>query len=192
MIAGRITTSSPAHLIIDHFHFGFKEYIMDEKKGFWFELLKWAMPSGALIIATTIIDCNSRQRDENLAEFKSYEKFVDLLIANNDSTGVKKQLVKYYTRFSPTEKLKNDWIAYGKEIDAEYATKEDTLKNTVQKIASLETHAAKDTAQLKVLMNKRDAITRQLHSSNVRIPVQNIEPVFNPVNQMEPTEQKKK
>ena len=66
---------------------------MDEKKSFWFEMLKWALPSGAIVIASTIIDCNSKQRDENLAEFQAYEKFVDLLIANNDSTGVKQNLV---------------------------------------------------------------------------------------------------
>ena len=52
-----------------------------EKNSWLFDLLKWALPSGAIVIATTIVDCNSRLRDEKLAEFKSFDKFVDLLVA---------------------------------------------------------------------------------------------------------------
>ena len=40
------------------------------------------------MIATTIVDCNSRLRDEKLAEFKSFDKFVDLLVAKERGVGV--------------------------------------------------------------------------------------------------------
>lgn len=84
------------------------------------ELFKWLIGSVALVLITTIIDFSFKDRTAGLAEMLQYDKYVTELIVLNKDPGQKRMLAQFFSNVTASEKLKDGWQDYFKEIDKEY------------------------------------------------------------------------
>jgi len=93
-----------------------------EKYKYKVELFKWLIGSVALVIMTTIIDWGFKDRAAGLQEIQQYDKYATELIVLNNDPVKKRMLAQFFSKVTPSEKLRGGWGSYYKEVDAEYNT----------------------------------------------------------------------
>ena len=91
-----------------------------EKYKYKVELFKWLIGSIALVIMTTIIDWGFKDRAAGLQEIEQYDKYATELIVLNNDPVKKRMLAQFFSKVTPSEKLRDGWEKYYKEVDAEY------------------------------------------------------------------------
>ncbi len=91
-----------------------------EKYKFRIEVIKWFIGSVALVLVTTIIDWGFRDRTAGLQEVQQYDKYVTDLIVLNKDLGQKRMLAQFFSNVTPSNKLKDGWKDYYKEVNKEY------------------------------------------------------------------------
>lgn len=91
-----------------------------EKYKLKIDLFKWFVGSVALVLITTIIDWGFRDRAAGLQEVQQYDKYVTDLIVLNKDPGQKRMLAQFFSNVTPSNKLKDGWKDYYKEVDKEY------------------------------------------------------------------------
>ncbi|MDB5149583.1 MAG: hypothetical protein JWQ57_3603 [Mucilaginibacter sp.] len=91
-----------------------------EKYKLKIDLFKWFVGSVALVLVTTIIDWGFRDRAAGLQEVQQYDKYVTDLIVLNKDPGQKRMLAQFFSNVTPSNKLKDGWKDYYKEVDKEY------------------------------------------------------------------------
>jgi len=93
------------------------------------ELFKWFIGSVALVIMTAIIDWGFKDREAGMQEIQQYDKYATELIVLNNDPVKKRMLAQFFSKVTPSEKLREGWELYYKEVDAEY--KEFLKKDTI-------------------------------------------------------------
>ena len=91
-----------------------------EKYKYNVELAKWLISSVVLVVMTTIIDWGFRDRAAGLQEIQQYDKYATELIILNDNPKNKRMLAQYFSYVIPSEKLREGWKQYYKEVNDEY------------------------------------------------------------------------
>lgn len=91
-----------------------------EKYKYKVELFKWLIGSVALVIMTTIIDWGFKDRAAGLQELEQYDKYATELIVLNNDPVKKRMLAQFFSKVTPSEKLRDGWEKYYKEVDSEY------------------------------------------------------------------------
>ena len=101
------------------YYFIKKNPISDERFEKLVELAKWYIISAALVIITTIIDYGFKEREHDIKEMETFDKYVDKI---TEVDGIEKRwlLSEYFAIVSPDGSLKNNWIAYKKLIEPVY------------------------------------------------------------------------
>ncbi|MFY9152451.1 MAG: hypothetical protein WAO52_10570 [Prolixibacteraceae bacterium] len=111
-----------------------------EKYKFIFELVKWFIGSVALVVITIIIDKGFKERSAGLQEMQAYDKYVEVIL-KADNIEERWKLSEYFSTVTPTERLRERWIAYKDSINADYIEfkklKEAELELQNQKNAAL-------------------------------------------------------
>lgn len=116
-----------------------------EKYKYKIDLFKWLIGSVALVIMTTIIDWGFKDRAAGLQEIQQYDKYAtELIILNNDPVK-KRMLAQFFSKVTPSEKLRDGWEKYYQEVNAEY--REFLKKDSIAQ-AKLTELANKDASQL--------------------------------------------
>ncbi len=114
-----------------------------EKYKYKVELFKWLIGSVALVVMTTIIDWGFKDRAAGLQEIQQYDKYATELIVLNNDPIKKRMLAQFFSKVTPSEKLREGWESYYKEVDSEYENF--LLKDSLAQ------------AKLKVLLDKDSA-----------------------------------
>jgi hypothetical protein len=91
-----------------------------EKYKYKVELFKWLIGSVALVIMTTIIDWGFKDRAAGLQEIEQYDKYATELIVLNNDPVKKRMLAQFFSKVTPSEKLREGWEKYYLEVNAEY------------------------------------------------------------------------
>jgi hypothetical protein len=116
-----------------------------EKFRFSVELIKWFIGSVALVVMTIIIDKGFKERSAGIQEMQAYDKYVDIIL-RADNIEERWKLAEYFSTVTPTERLRERWIAYRDSISPDYfkykALKEQEFDLT-QKRADTLSEAAK-------------------------------------------------
>lgn len=116
-----------------------------EKYKYRVELIKWLIGSVALVVMTTIIDWGFKDRAAGLQEIQQYDKYAtELIILNNDPVK-KRMLAQFFSKVTPSEKLRDGWEKYYREVNAEY--REFLKKDSIAQI-KLKELADRDSTQL--------------------------------------------
>ena len=100
-----------------------------EKFKYKVEIVKWFIGSVTLVVISMVIEWGFKDRAAGLSEIKEYDKYAtDLIILNNDPVK-KRMLAQYFSKVTPSEKLREGWEAYYKEVEKEYRDflKQDSL-----------------------------------------------------------------
>jgi hypothetical protein len=94
---------------------------------------------------TAIIDWGFKDRAAGMQEIQHYDKYATELIVLNNDPVKKRMLAQFFSKVTPSEKLRAGWESYYKEVDAEYREflKKDTLDQE-----KLKSYMDKDTASL--------------------------------------------
>ncbi len=116
-----------------------------EKYKYRVELIKWLIGSVALVVMTTIIDWGFKDRAAGLQEIQQYDKYAtELIILNNDPVK-KRMLAQFFSKVTPSEKLRDGWEKYYREVNAEY--REFLKKDSIAQV-KLKELADRDSTQL--------------------------------------------
>jgi hypothetical protein len=91
-----------------------------EKYKYKVELFKWLVGSVALVVMTAIIDWGFKDRAAGMQEIQQYDKYATELIVLNNDPVKKRMLAQFFSKVTPSEKLRKGWQEYYKEVDAEY------------------------------------------------------------------------
>jgi hypothetical protein len=91
-----------------------------EKYKYKVDLFKWLIGSVALVIMTTIIDWGFKDRAAGLQEIEQYDKYATELIVLNNDPVKKRMLAQFFSKVTPSEKLREGWEKYYQEVDVEY------------------------------------------------------------------------
>ena len=91
-----------------------------EKYKYKVELFKWLIGSVALVVMTTIIDWGFKDRAAGLQELEQYDKYATELIVLNNDPVKKRMLAQFFSKVTPSEKLRQGWEKYYLEVNAEY------------------------------------------------------------------------
>lgn len=96
------------------------------------EFSKWYIVSVAVVFAAKVIETSFSERETGIKEMQLYDKYVSTILeANNIESRWK--LAEYFSTVTPTDRLRERWIAYKNTIEADYrqfktlAAKEDSL-----------------------------------------------------------------
>lgn len=116
-----------------------------EKYKYKVELFKWLIGSVALVVMTTIIDWGFKDRASGLQEIQQYDKYATELIVLNNDPVKKRMLAQFFSKVTPSEKLREGWENYYHEVDTEY---KEFLRNDSLAQAKLKTLMDKDTTLL--------------------------------------------
>jgi uncharacterized protein (UPF0216 family) len=91
-----------------------------EKFKYKVELFKWLIGSVALVVMTAIIDWGFKDRAAGLQEIQQYDKYATELIVLNNDPVKKRMLAQFFSKVTPSEKLRDGWEKYFAEVDLEY------------------------------------------------------------------------
>jgi len=129
------------------------------------ELLKWFIGTIGLSIITFIINWGFKDRAQGMEEISQYDRYATELIVLNDNPVNKRMLAQFFSKVTPSDKLKEGWQEYFKEVDAEYKIflyKDSVAKERLAKLSTKDslklTHAEKTEKEkliTKVIENER-------------------------------------
>ncbi|HZL08783.1 MAG TPA: hypothetical protein VFC65_02210 [Prolixibacteraceae bacterium] len=113
-----------------------------EKYKYKVELFKWLIGSVALVVMTTIIDWGFKDRAAGLQEIEQYDKYATELIVLNNDPVKKRMLAQFFSKVTPSEKLREGWEKYYLEVDDEYKEflrKDSIAQNKLKAFANQDT-----------------------------------------------------
>ena len=143
-----------------------------EKQKMLIDTLKWFIASVLIVVIALIVDSNFKKRDLMLRELDQYDKFVDLLIANNNTIGAQYKVAGFYDKFSISKEIKEKWDVYLQELKKEYDEYNEELASTNTVINNLELKPVKsnnDYAQIDSLNEKKNVLQKVL-SPDIKVP----------------------
>lgn len=103
----------------------------------WFELVKWFISSVCIVTVTLIIDAGFKEREAGIKELEVYDKYVDIIL-EADNIEQRWKLCQYFSIVTPTERLRERWIAYKDTIKNDYYSWKS--KHQIDSTPSLETN----------------------------------------------------
>lgn len=101
------------------------------------DLLKWLIGTVGLTLITFIINWGFRDREQGMNEISQYDKYASELIVLNDNPVNKRMLAQFFANVTPSEKLKDGWKNYYKEVNLEYKIFLEVTKTDKQRLDSL-------------------------------------------------------
>jgi hypothetical protein len=121
-----------------------------EKYKFRFEMVKWFIGSVVLVIITIIIDKGFKERAAGIQEMQAYDKYVEVIL-KADNIEERWKLAEYFSTVTPTERLRDRWIAYKDSITPDYLLfrrlKDSLIAMQNKKIESISGHPISETDQ---------------------------------------------
>jgi hypothetical protein len=152
-----------------------------EKYKYKVELFKWLIGSVALVVMTTIIDWGFKDRSAGLQEIQQYDKYATELIVLNNDPVKKRMLAQFFSKVTPSEKLREGWEKYYLEVDIEYkeflrndSVAQSKLKALMDKDTSLLSESQKkEKEQLEIQVNE----TQRLINQPIQLPNAAVTPV---------------
>jgi hypothetical protein len=143
-----------------------------DRQKMWIENIKWFIASVLIVVIALIVDSNFKKRDLMLRELDQYDKFVDLLIANNNTIGAQYKVAGFYDKFSISKDIKEKWDVYLQELKKEYDEYNEDLASTNSVLQNLESKPIKsntDLIQIDSLKEKKNVLQKVL-SPEIKVP----------------------
>jgi len=136
-------TPTDNHQQIEERNFRFEKY------KYKVEIIKWLIGSIAITVATLIIDNGFKERDAGIQEMQAFDKYVEVILKADDIES-RWLLSQYFATVTPTERLRQRWIAYQDSIEDDYRT----YKALTQEKIALEQQL--DTISSPTVLSKHD------------------------------------
>jgi len=107
------------------------------------EFSKWYIVSVALVFAGNMIKDGFTERETGIKEMQVYDKYVDLIL-EADNIEKRWKLTEYFAVVTPTERLRERWVAYQDSIRDDYnnfleISSEENIDEKDQKLSSYQT-----------------------------------------------------
>jgi hypothetical protein len=84
-----------------------------------FEFSKWYIVSVAIVFAAKIIETSFTERETGIKEMQVYDKYVATIL-EADNIESRWKLAEYFSTVTPTERLRERWVAYKETIKPDY------------------------------------------------------------------------
>ena len=104
-------------VLIFYFLFGGK--ISKEVLDKIIEFSKWYIVSVAIVFAAKIVESSFTERETGIKEMQVYDKYVETIL-EADNIEARWKLAEYFSTVTPTERLRDRWLAYKDTIKADY------------------------------------------------------------------------
>ena len=105
--------------LIFMFYFLFGGKITKEVLDKIIEFSKWYIVSVAIVFAAKIIESSFTERETGIKEMQVYDKYVETIL-EADNIEARWKLAEYFSTVTPTERLRERWVAYKDIIEADY------------------------------------------------------------------------
>ncbi|MEQ8907490.1 pilin [Ekhidna sp.] len=129
------------------------------------EISKWYIVSVAIVFSAKTIEAGFTEREAGIKEMQVYDKYVaTILEADNIETRWK--LAQYFSTVTPTERLRDRWIAYKDTIKSDYK-KFKELEETENKLLSQATLTQEEQQKLNTVQQEKATYERSLLEINV-------------------------
>jgi hypothetical protein len=92
-----------------------KKVIEPENLDKLIELGKWVVVSVALTLSTSMINDGFREREQDIKEMESFDKYTEVVLAA-DGAEKRKLLSEYFAAVSPEGPIKKSWESYNKLV----------------------------------------------------------------------------
>lgn len=83
------------------------------------EFGKWYIVSVAIVFAAKIVESSFKEREIGIKEMQVYDKYVETIL-ETDNIEERWKLAEYFSNVTPTERLRDRWVAYKDTIEADY------------------------------------------------------------------------
>jgi hypothetical protein len=83
-------------------------------------ILKWLIGTIGLTLITYAINWGFKDRESGMLEISQYDKYATELIVLSSNPVKRRMLAQFFANVTPSEKLKNGWKGYYKDINPEY------------------------------------------------------------------------
>ena len=133
-----------------------KSAIGEEKFEKILEVAKWYLISVAVVLAGKIIEAGFKEREVGMNEMQLYDKYIDKII---DSKNLEQKfaLTEYYSTVTPTDRLRERWIAYHNIVNKKYLEYK-TIQEEKESLIKDLTEVINDTTQAEAVENKKENI----------------------------------
>jgi hypothetical protein len=91
-----------------------------EKYKMKINLYKWMLGTFFITVITIVINWGFKDRAQGMTEISQYDKYATDMIILNDNPVKKRMLAQFFAHVTPSEKLKEGWQDYYKDINKEY------------------------------------------------------------------------
>lgn len=86
-----------------------------------FDLIKWFISGVVIVIVSLVIDSRLKDRSLGIDEFQVYNQYVTIIL-EADNIEQRYRLAEYFAEVTPTERLRERWVAYKNLISKDYYT----------------------------------------------------------------------
>jgi hypothetical protein len=80
---------------------------------------KWYIASVALVFAADIVENGFTERETGIKEMKVYDEYVNTIL-QADNIEARWKLAEYFSVVTPTDRLRERWIAYKNSLEEDY------------------------------------------------------------------------
>ena len=101
------------------FYFLFGGKISNDVLDKTIDFSKWYIVSVAIVFAAKIIESSYTERDTGIKEMQVYDKYVETIL-EADNIEARWKLAEYFSTVTPTERLRDRWVAYKDIIATDY------------------------------------------------------------------------
>lgn len=118
------------------------------------DLFKWLIGTIGLTIITYIINWGFRDREQGMNEISQYDKYATDLIVFNDNPVNRRMLAQFFSNVTPSEKLKNGWMSYYKEVNNEYISfliKDSIQRRELEQLKNIDSNRLTPPQKLKIV-----------------------------------------
>lgn len=106
-------------LIIVAIYYLFGKKISKENIDKIIDFSKWYLVSVAVVFSAKLVEEGFSERETGLKEMQVYDKYVETIL-KADNIEARWKLAQYFATVTPTDRLRNRWIAYQDTIQKDY------------------------------------------------------------------------
>ncbi|TKC12349.1 hypothetical protein FA048_01645 [Pedobacter polaris] len=149
-----------------------------EKFKYKVEVAKWLIGTVGLTLITYFINWGFKDRESGMLEISQYDKYATELIVLNDNPIKRRMLAQFFANVTPSEKLKDGWTDYYREVNNEYVAfiKSDSLNRArLVKINRIDSNKLSQSEKIeKDLREKKAKQDAEIINASIVIPENSI------------------
>jgi len=126
---------------------------------------KWYIASVALVFAADIVENGFTERETGIKEMKVYDEYVNTIL-QADNIETRWKLAEYFSIVTPTDRLRERWIAYKNSLEEDYIKFLELKEQEIQLLSMDSLNSKQKTSLATIKQQKAVYESRLLNKEN--------------------------